>query len=244
MAVGKNKRISKGKKGGKRKIIDPFTRKDWYDIRAPSLFANRDIGKTIVNRTQGTRIATDALKGRVLEANLADLQGVEEQAYRNFRFVIDDIQGKQCLTNFYGMKFTTDKLRSLVRKWQSLIEAHVDVKTIDGYTIRLFAIAFTRKVSPVRKTCYAQTSKIRLIRKKMMEILIREASTVDLKELVQKFLPNSIEKIMAKECERYYPLKDVYIRKVKILKAPKLDVHKLWELHEFSPETSETGAKV
>jgi small subunit ribosomal protein S3Ae len=34
--------------------IDPFTRKDWYDVKAPSMFATRQIGKTLVNRTQGT----------------------------------------------------------------------------------------------------------------------------------------------------------------------------------------------
>lgn len=34
--------------------VDPFTRKDWYDVKAPSMFANRQVGKTLVNRTQGT----------------------------------------------------------------------------------------------------------------------------------------------------------------------------------------------
>lgn len=34
--------------------IDPFTRKDWYNVRAPCMFTNRDVGKTLVNRTQGT----------------------------------------------------------------------------------------------------------------------------------------------------------------------------------------------
>ena len=34
--------------------VDPFTRKEWYDIKAPAMFINRICGKTPVNRTQGT----------------------------------------------------------------------------------------------------------------------------------------------------------------------------------------------
>lgn len=33
---------------------DPFTRKDWYDIKAPAIFQTRQVGKTMVNRTAGT----------------------------------------------------------------------------------------------------------------------------------------------------------------------------------------------
>ena len=36
-----------------RAAVDPFTRKEWYDIKAPSMFAERVPGKTPVTRTTG-----------------------------------------------------------------------------------------------------------------------------------------------------------------------------------------------
>ena len=135
------------------------------------------------------------------------------------------------------MSFTSDKLRSLVRKWQTLIEAHVDVKTTDGYLLRLFAIGFTKKrQTQVRKTTYAQTSQIREIRKKMFEIMTREATSCDLKELVQKFVPEAIGREIEKASRSIYPLQNVYVHKAKILKAPKFDVSKLLELHGESTD--------
>ncbi len=44
----------------------------------------------------------------------------------------------------------------------------------------------------VKRTCYAQSSQIRQIRRKMVEIMTREASSCDLKELVGKFIPEAI----------------------------------------------------
>jgi len=232
MAVGKNKRISKGKKGGKKKATDPFTKKDWYDIKAPSIFSVRNVGKTIVSRTQGTKIASEGVKNRVFEVSLADLQKDEDHAFRKIRLRAEDVQGKNVLTNFWGMDFTTDKLRSLVKKWQSLIEAHVDVKTTDGFTLRMFCIGFTKKrPNQQKRTAYAQTSQIRQIRRKMMEIMINQAQSCDLKDLVQKFIPESIGKEIEKATSGIYPLQNVYIRKVKILKAPKFDLGKLMEVH-------------
>ena len=63
-------------------------------------------------------IADDALKGRVIELSLADLNKDEDQAFRKIKLKVEDVQGKTCLTNFYGMDFTSDKIRSLTKKWQ------------------------------------------------------------------------------------------------------------------------------
>jgi len=243
MAVGKNKRISKGKKGGKKKATDPFAKKDWYDVKAPSAFSVRNVGKTLVTRTQGTKIAADGLKGRVFEVSLADLQNNEADAHRKMKLRVEDVQGKNCLTNFWGMDLTTDKVRSLVRKWQTLIEAHVDVKTTDGYTLRMFCIGFTKKrANQEKRTCYAQTSQIRQIRQKMVEIMTREASSCDLKELVGKFIPEAIGKDIEKAVAGIFPLQFVHIRKVKILRAPKFDLSKLMEVH--GDYTEEIGSKL
>ncbi|RVW55745.1 40S ribosomal protein S3a-1 [Vitis vinifera] len=220
-----------------------FAKKDWYDIKTPSVFEVRNVGKTLVSRTQGTKwlecvemetmmIASEGLKHRVFEISLADLQADEDQAYRKIRLRAEDVQGRNVLTNFWGMDFTTDKLRSLVRKWQTLIEAHVDVKTTDNYTLRLFCIAFTKKrVNQNKKTCYAQSSQIQQIRRKMREIMTNMATSCDLKELVKKFIPESIGREIEKATSSIYPLQNVYIRKVKILKAPKFDLGKLMEVH-------------
>merc|ERR1712240_916989 len=252
MAVGKNKGLKiGGKKGAKKKIVAPFTRKDWYDIKAPANFKVRDIGKTLVNRTQGTKIASDGLKSRVFEVSLADLQGEgsAERSFRKFRFICDDVQGKNCLTSFYGMSLTSDKLKGIVKKWQSLIECYVDAKTTDGYIVRVGVIGFTDRNRPEQKTCYAQSTQIRKIRARMTEIITRDVSSGTVKELVEKLIPDSIADSILKRCRSIYPMQEVHTRKVKVLKRPKLDRARLMEAHEESggkvtdPKTGETISK-
>lgn len=72
-----------------------------------------------------TEIASDNLKGRVFEVSLGDLNDDEDQAFRKIRcdlsclfflgacltiagrLVAEEIQGRNILTNFHGMSFTT-----------------------------------------------------------------------------------------------------------------------------------------
>uniref|UniRef100_G3QIC3 Small ribosomal subunit protein eS1 n=1 Tax=Gorilla gorilla gorilla TaxID=9595 RepID=G3QIC3_GORGO len=246
MAVGKNKRLTKGgKKGAKKKVVDPFSKKDWYDVKAPAMFSIRNIGKTLVTRTQGTKIASDGLKRHVFEVSLADLQN-DEVAFRKFKLITEDVQGKNCLTNFHGMDLTRDKMCSMVKKWQTMIEAHVDVRTTDGYLLHLVCVGFTKKRNnQIRKTSYAQHQQVRQIREKMMEIMTPEVQIT----VVNKLIPDSIGKDIEKASQPIYPLHDVFVRKAKMLKKPKFELGKLMELHGEGSSSGkatadETGAKV
>lgn len=219
------------------------------------------VGKTLVNRTTGLKNANDALKGRIFEVSLADLQKDEDHAFRKVKLRVDEVQGKNCLTNFHGLDFTSDKLRSLVRKWQTLIEANVVVKTTDDYLLRLFAIGFTkRRPNQIKKTTYAASSQIRAIRKKMVEIMTRDASSCTLAQLTQKLIPEVIGREIEKATQGIYPLQNVcgcnsetvghtansaqvHVRKVKLLKAPKFDLGALLGLHGES-SADDSGQKV
>lgn len=64
MAIGKSK---KQYKKNKKRNFDALSRKEWYDFKAPVPFNAASFGKTLVTRTTGTRIASEMIKGRVVE---------------------------------------------------------------------------------------------------------------------------------------------------------------------------------
>ncbi len=84
------------------------------------------------------------------------------------------------------------------------------VKTTDDYLLRLFAIAFTkRRPNQIKKTTYAASSQIRAIRRKMTEIIQREASSCTLTQLTSKLIPEVIGREIEKATQGIYPLQNV-----------------------------------
>jgi hypothetical protein len=52
-----------------------------------------------------------------------------------------------------------------------------------------------------KKTAYAQAGQVRNIRKKMIGIMMREVSSTDLKDVVNKLIPDSIGREIEKACQ-------------------------------------------
>ena len=73
--------------GGKKKRCDFYLEKQGYDTKTPSVLNAQSRGKILVSRcparTPGTEIASEELKGWVMEFNLVDLNSGEKQSFSN-----------------------------------------------------------------------------------------------------------------------------------------------------------------
>ena len=247
MAVGKqNRNKSAGKKGSKKKVIEPMSRKEWYDVVAPTNFKNRQFTKAICNKTIGTKISADNLRGRVYEGNLADLDETtgKDQPFKKVKFMVEEVQGRNLLTSFHGLELTTDKLRALVRKWCTTIETQIEARTQDGYTVRVFIIAFTtRQKNQLSKNCYANQRLIKWLRHRMTTMVQKRFVRSTLDQAVTLLKDDIMTDSLAKRCNPILPIRDVKITKVKVTRRPKFDAQRLLDSHGAIPESKE-GVKV
>lgn len=232
MAVGKNKRLSKGsKKGGKRKTVDPFIRKEWYNLRVPAVFDNRNIGKTCANKTVGNKLASTNLLNRCYEIFQGELAN-DKEAHTKYKFICEDVDLRNCKLMFYGMEKTRDKQMAAIKKWQTYIECEEKVTTTDGYTLRVFIVATTeRNKDQQKKTTYAQSKRVADI-KKIFRDQILSLSNCNIKDIIKKLLPDSIATDCKKLAQAVYPLENCMTKKVKVVKRPVQNKQRVDEAHE------------
>ena len=166
-----------------------------------------------------------------MQADLAPNQ--DSFHWRKIKLVVDQTEGRQAVTSFYGVDTTRDEVCSLIKKRKTLIEGVSDVKTQDGYVLRVFVIAFTKE-SPnqKRKTNYALSSQQKIIRKRINDIIAKEVTKANITDVLKLFTSEVIEKKITKDVSPIYPVKNVKVRKIKVIQRPNVDYHKLNEMHD------------
>ena len=69
-----------------------------------------------------------------------------------------------------------------------------------------------------------------------MDTLQAEVSANDLKTVVKNLVAETIGDDIKKACAPIFPLQNVYVRKVKVVKRPRFDVAKLLDLYKDLPQ--------
>ena len=152
---------------------------------------------------------------------MTDIKNAEDYSHKKLKFKCYNYDEKNCLTSFNGLDTSRDKFCSLIRKWQTMIEINSDLRTKDGFFLRVFLVAFSRKrKNQAKKTSYIKTSQVRTIRRKMGEILMKEGTVCMMKDLIPKLISEKLTDEIGFYGSKIYPLQNVLIRKVKILEKP------------------------
>merc|ERR1712099_45944 len=236
MAKGKNKQQSKGKGGRGKQERHAFSKKQWYKIQSPPSVANSvQVGWTPVNKTQGTKLSKDSLINRVCEVSYADIQESTQFAYKKVRMQVEEVKGSSLYTSFYGLNIIKEKLYQFLRKRMTLIDVVADIRTQDGYILRVLITTFTaRKQNQAKANTYAKHSQVRAIRKAFVKYIARRASKNTISEFAQNVITDDVSQKLLDKGKKICPLSHVMVRKIKVLKKSKSDVNKL---------VSETNAK-
>jgi len=166
-----------------------------------------------------------------MQADLAPNQ--DSFHWRKVKLIVDQTEGRQAVTSFYGVDTTRDEVCSLIKKRKTLIEAVSDVKSQDGYVLRVFVIAFTKESpSQKRKTNYALSSQQKIIRKRINDIIAKDVAKANITDILKMFTSEVVEKKITRDVSPIYPVKNVKIRKIKVIQRPNVDYNKLNEMHD------------
>ena len=188
-----------------RRVKDKWKSKRWYRIIAPDMFEGAIVGETPAS-------SPELLLGRVSEVSLQDLVGDFSKVHIKVLLKINGVRGGECISRYVGHDMTTDYVRRLTRRRRSKVDAVMDVKTKEGYVVRIKTLSITDK--------RVNTSIKSSLRTRQEEIVRNEAAKSTLSALVQKMLFGKLAMDMKKQCKDIYPLKRVEIRKSEVLVIP------------------------
>ena len=185
--------------------LDGWKSKEWYNIEAPA-YLNRVI--------VGTTMAGDPslLVGRNVETTVGEL--TNDMTKNNTKVIlrVNNVVGDIATTDLMGHELTTDYVRSIVKRQTSRIDANVDVRTKDGFVIRVKPTCFTIK--------RARSSQMQAIRVMMVDIVKKRASETDFETFMQEAILGRLSAAIYRQAKFIYPLRRVEIRKTQVEAMP------------------------
>lgn len=193
------------------------SKKESFNLTVP--FSQAHIGQTILNKQNTEVVAERKLKGRVFEVFQQDLD-FPSAVPRKLSFLVGSLRGKDLKSHFNGLVLSTDKQKSLVKKWHTLVESYTDVTTKEGIKLRIFLVCTSKRVS-AKKHCYLKNSLRKEVRKSQISATEKLMNELPLNELVRMVMNDKIDKSLEEEGSAVAPIQNCHVRKIKVIKRPR-----------------------
>jgi small subunit ribosomal protein S3Ae len=193
------------KRSSKRRVRDKWRLKKWYSIITPSYFGEINISSVPADDLR-------KLAGRVIETTLSDITDDFSHQSIKLYFLVTEVIDSTAQTILKGHEYSTDYLRSLVRRGTSRIDGIFNVKSKDDCLIRVSIVAFTK----IR----VKSSQEKAIRSIMKNVIEERAKELSYDQLSHEMVLGKIGSDVYNLTKKVVPLRHVGVRKSKLILMP------------------------
>jgi len=187
-----------------RKVKDKWKAKEWYKLYAPRMFNQVELGETPSSEPT-------ALMGRNTEVTVHELTGDFSKMHIKIRFQVTDVRGLEAHTTFAGHDLTSDYVRRLTRRKRTKTDHVVDVRTKDGFLVRIKPMSITEQ-----RIQAAQETAIRNIMTTTLQSL---AADMTVSEMVKAIITGDMSKELSNAAKVIIPIKRIEVRRSEVLEA-------------------------
>ena len=189
-------------KAASRKVKDRWKAKEWYKVYAPRMFNQVQLGET-------PSADPASLMGRIIEATVHDLTGDFSKMHVKLKFQISEVNGFDAHTVLIGQDLTSDYIRRLTRRKRTKTDHVIDIKTKDGYLVRVKPMSITEK-----RIQASQETAVRTLMTKDLQTLGAEMTISD---IIRSVISGEMAKRLSNVSKVVVPIKRIEIRKTEIL---------------------------
>ncbi len=191
-----------------KKVRDKWRMKEWYSVFTPSYFGEQNVA--VIPSEDPKKLI-----GRVVETTLYDITGDFSHQSTKLYFLVVSVSGDRCETILKSHEYSTDYLRSLVRRGSTRIDGIFTAGTLDKYLTRVYVVSFSHG--------RIQGSQEYAVRQVMGKVVAEKASKLNYSQLCHEMVLGKMGSDVYNEAKKVCPLRHVGVRKSKLLSMPLAD---------------------
>lgn len=183
-------------------------KKAWHKILAPKEFQHQEIGESYLPNGESA-------VGRIVKINLRELTGnpKDQSAYLVFR--IEKAEGLSLHTSIIGYEMLLSTMKRMAKLGADRLDDSFICKSKKGTITQIKAVMIT-----LRKTDRSVQAKLRQI---LHAVLQEELGKGDFLSFIQGLVETRIRIALKKRLDKVYPVRELAIRYLRLLKAGKED---------------------
>ena len=188
-----------------KKVRDKWRAKEWYSVFTPSYFGEQSVA--VIPSEDPKKLI-----GRVVETTLYDITNDFSHQSIKLYFLVVSNDNDRADTILKNHEYSTDYLRSLVRRGSTRMDGIFTARTLDNYLTRVYIIAFSHG--------RIQGSQEHAVRQVMGKIVAEKAAKLTYSQLSHEMVLGKMGSDVYNEAKKVCPLRHVGVRKSKLLSMP------------------------